>query len=69
MKLLAELTETEFSFQLERGSGLAPARPQHLGAWKEPNLKPSLEKIAQAARLSHRKRLSTVWVQACETLL
>jgi hypothetical protein len=51
MKLLAELTETEFLSSWSEALGWLPARPSALGAWKEPNLKPSLEKIAQAARL------------------
>ena len=51
LKLLVELTETEFLSSWSEALGWLPARPSALGAWKEPNLKPSLEKIAQATRL------------------
>lgn len=51
LKLLTELTATDFLSSWSEELGWLPTRPSALGAWKEPNLKPSLEKIAQAARL------------------
>ena len=51
LNLLMELTETEFLSSWSEALGWLPTRPSALGAWKEPNLKPSLEKIAQATRL------------------
>ena len=49
--LLAELTETEFLSSWSEALGLLPARPSALSAWKDPNLKPALDKIAQATKL------------------
>jgi ABC-type glycerol-3-phosphate transport system substrate-binding protein len=51
LDLLSELTETEFLSNWSEALGWLPARPSALGAWKNPNLKPALEKIAQGTRL------------------
>ncbi len=51
LDLLAELTETEFLSSWSEALGLLPARPSALSAWKDPNLKPALDKIAQATKL------------------
>lgn len=51
LNLMAELTDTEFLSSWSEALGWLPARPSALGAWKDPNLKPALEKIAQATRL------------------
>jgi len=51
LELLLELTETEFLSSWSEALGWLPARPSALAEWKNPNLKPALEKIAQAARL------------------
>jgi len=51
LDLVTELTETEFLASWSEALGLLPARPSALGDWKDPNLKPALEKIAQATRL------------------
>lgn len=51
LDLMAELTETEFLSNWSEALGWLPARPSALGAWKNPKLKPALEKIAQATRL------------------
>ena len=51
LDLISELTETEFLSSWSEALGFLPARPSALGAWKNPNLKPALEKIAQATRL------------------
>lgn len=51
LDLMAELTETEFLSSWSEALGWLPARPSALGAWTDPDLKPALEKIAQATRL------------------
>ena len=51
LDLLKALSETEFLSSWSEALGWLPARPSALGAWKDPNLKPALEKIAQATRL------------------
>ncbi len=49
--LIQDLTEPAFLAQWSEALGYVPARPTALGAWTNQNLKPTLEKIMNVARL------------------
>lgn len=51
LKLLSELSETEFLARWSEALGKLPARPSALGYWTHPTLKPALEVIAQNVEL------------------
>ncbi|HHX07920.1 MAG TPA: hypothetical protein GX730_00595 [Chloroflexi bacterium] len=51
LKLLSQLSETEFLARWSEAMGKLPARPSALGYWTHPTLKPALEVIAQNVEL------------------